>query len=251
MLVLRGEPGVGKTALLDYLARQAGGCQVARAAGVQSEMELAFAGLHQLCAPMLDRLGPAAGAAAGGAADRVRPERRAAAGPVPGRAGRAEPAVGGGRGAAADLRDRRRAVAGPGLGAGAGVRGAAAGRRPGRAGVRGPDPGAELAGLPELDGGRAARGRRAGAAGLGAGRAAGRAGAGPDRGRDAGEPAGAAGAAARADARPQLAGGFGLPGAAPLPGRIEESFRRQLEALPAPTRGCCCWRRPTRPATRR
>src|ERR1700722_16766489 len=53
-LVVRGEPGVGKTVLLDYLAGQASGCRVARAAGVQSEMELAFAGLHQLCAPMLD-----------------------------------------------------------------------------------------------------------------------------------------------------------------------------------------------------
>ena len=53
-LVVRGEPGVGKTALLDYLARRASGCRVARAAGVQSEMELAFAALHQLCAPMLD-----------------------------------------------------------------------------------------------------------------------------------------------------------------------------------------------------
>src|SRR6478609_2699124 len=52
-LVVRGEPGVGKTALLDYLAGRATGCLVARAAGVQSEMELAFAGLHQLCAPML------------------------------------------------------------------------------------------------------------------------------------------------------------------------------------------------------
>ena len=53
-LVVRGEPGVGKTVLLDYLAARASGCRVARAAGVQSEMELAFAGLHQLCAPMLD-----------------------------------------------------------------------------------------------------------------------------------------------------------------------------------------------------
>jgi len=53
-LVVRGEPGVGKTALLDYLAGRASGCLVARATGVQSEMELAFAGLHQLCAPMLD-----------------------------------------------------------------------------------------------------------------------------------------------------------------------------------------------------
>jgi DNA-binding CsgD family transcriptional regulator len=55
-LVVRGEPGVGKTALLEYVVEQASGCRVVRAAGVQSEMELAFAGLHQLCAPMLDRL---------------------------------------------------------------------------------------------------------------------------------------------------------------------------------------------------
>src|SRR5215469_17353877 len=56
VLVVRGEPGVGKTALLDYLAGHAPGCRVATGAGVQSEMELAFAGLHQLCAPMLDHL---------------------------------------------------------------------------------------------------------------------------------------------------------------------------------------------------
>jgi DNA-binding CsgD family transcriptional regulator len=55
-LVVRGDPGVGKTALLDYLVEHASGCRVARAVGVQSEMELAFAGVHQLCAPMLDRL---------------------------------------------------------------------------------------------------------------------------------------------------------------------------------------------------
>jgi len=55
-LVVHGEPGAGKTALLEYLAGQASGCRVACTAGVQSEMELAFAGLHQLCAPMLDRL---------------------------------------------------------------------------------------------------------------------------------------------------------------------------------------------------
>src|SRR5580700_11631374 len=56
VLVIRGEPGAGKTALLDYLAGQAPGCRVVRALGVQSEMELAFAGLHQLCVPMLTRL---------------------------------------------------------------------------------------------------------------------------------------------------------------------------------------------------
>jgi hypothetical protein len=55
-LVVRGEAGAGKTALLDYLAGRPSGCRVARAAGVQSEMELAFAGLHQLCVPILDHL---------------------------------------------------------------------------------------------------------------------------------------------------------------------------------------------------
>jgi AAA ATPase domain len=51
--------GVGKTVLLEHLAGRAwdAGCRVARAAGVQSEMELGFAGLHQLCAPMLDHVG--------------------------------------------------------------------------------------------------------------------------------------------------------------------------------------------------
>jgi DNA-binding CsgD family transcriptional regulator len=65
-LILRGEPGVGKTALLEYAIDSASGFRVARAVGVQSEMELAFAALHQLCAPMLDRLdrlpGPQGGA---------------------------------------------------------------------------------------------------------------------------------------------------------------------------------------------
>ena len=56
VLVLRGEAGAGKTALLEYLLERASGCCVARAAGVESETELAFAGLHQLCAPFLDRL---------------------------------------------------------------------------------------------------------------------------------------------------------------------------------------------------
>ena len=55
-LVVSGEAGVGKTALLDYLAANALGCRIARTTGCQSEMELAFAALHQLCAPMLDSL---------------------------------------------------------------------------------------------------------------------------------------------------------------------------------------------------
>src|SRR2546421_5291374 len=56
VLVVRGEPGVGKSALLEYLVDQASGCRVARAAGVQAEMELAFAGMHQVLGPVLDRL---------------------------------------------------------------------------------------------------------------------------------------------------------------------------------------------------
>ncbi|MFB6892920.1 AAA family ATPase [Kitasatospora sp. NPDC056327] len=53
VLVLRGEPGVGKSALAEYLAGAATGCRVLRAVGVESEMELAYAGLHQLCAPLM------------------------------------------------------------------------------------------------------------------------------------------------------------------------------------------------------
>src|SRR5438477_116503 len=55
VLVLRGEAGIGKSALLDYVAERASGSRILRAVGVQSEMELAYAGLHQLCAVMLDR----------------------------------------------------------------------------------------------------------------------------------------------------------------------------------------------------
>jgi predicted ATPase len=80
-LVLRGEAGVGKSALLKYLVQHASGCGVARAAGVESEMELAYAGLQQLCAPFLgrlerlpgpqcDALGTAFGLRGGGAPDR-------------------------------------------------------------------------------------------------------------------------------------------------------------------------------------
>lgn len=56
VLLLRGEAGVGKTALLDYLAATASGCRIVRAAGVEPEMDLPFAGLHQLCASMLGHL---------------------------------------------------------------------------------------------------------------------------------------------------------------------------------------------------
>ncbi|ROQ60150.1 regulatory LuxR family protein [Streptomyces sp. 840.1] len=81
VLVVRGEAGIGKTELLNHLLDRAAGCRVVRAAGVQSEMELAYAGLHQLCAPLLshvddlpepqrDALGTAFGLRAGDAPDR-------------------------------------------------------------------------------------------------------------------------------------------------------------------------------------
>lgn len=81
VLIVRGEAGIGKTALLGHLVGQADGCRVARAAGFESEMELPFAGLHQLFAPILDladRLPPpqrealavAFGLSAGGPPDR-------------------------------------------------------------------------------------------------------------------------------------------------------------------------------------
>ncbi|KKD04199.1 helix-turn-helix transcriptional regulator [Streptomyces sp. WM6386] len=81
VLVLRGEPGIGKTELLRHLLGRATGCRTIRAAGVQSEMELSYAGLHQLCAPLLsgldqlpepqrDALGTAFGLRGGPAPDR-------------------------------------------------------------------------------------------------------------------------------------------------------------------------------------
>jgi len=81
VLVIRGEPGIGKTALLRYLARQASGFRVAEVLGVEAEMELPFAAVHQLCAPILgglealpgpqrDALRVAFGVASGPAPDR-------------------------------------------------------------------------------------------------------------------------------------------------------------------------------------
>src|ERR1044072_3132860 len=56
VLTLIGEPGVGKSALLNYMADEAGDFRVIRAAGVESEMELPYAALHQLCMPVFDHL---------------------------------------------------------------------------------------------------------------------------------------------------------------------------------------------------
>src|SRR3954454_1169115 len=81
VLVVSGDPGVGKTALVESVVGSASGFRVLRALGVESEMELAFAALQQLCAPLLDRmdrlpapqrdaLGVAFGLLAGDAPDR-------------------------------------------------------------------------------------------------------------------------------------------------------------------------------------
>ena len=118
VLVLRGAAGIGKTALLQYVAGAGGRVPGRRVAGIESEMELPFAGLHQLCAPC-STAGRAARAAAGGAAGRA----RAASGAAPDRflvglatltllAEVAEDA-------AAAVRGRRRAVARRRVGAGA------------------------------------------------------------------------------------------------------------------------------------
>ena len=236
-LVVRGDPGVGKTALLDHLADRMSGsvCRVARATGVQSEMELAFAGLHQLCAPMLSR------------AERLpEPQREAlhtalglAAGPPPDRflVGLAVLSLLSEMAAERPLicmiddeqwLDRASAQA-----LGFAARRLAA--DPVGVVFAARDPGPELAVLPQLEvrGLRDDDARALLASAL----------AGPldARVRDLiiaetrGNPL-ALLELPRGLSPAELAGGFGLPGAAPLTSRIEDRFRRQLDALPADTR---------------
>jgi DNA-binding CsgD family transcriptional regulator len=238
-LVLRGEPGAGKTALLDYLAGHAQGCRVVRAAGVQSEMELAFAGLHQLLAPMLDGTDRLPGPQR----DALRTAFGISAGPVPDRFLVGLAALGLLSEAAGEQPlicvvddehwlDRasaqalgfvaRRLAAEPvGLVFAARV------------------PGEELAGLPELAvAGLPEEDARALLDSVLAGPV-------DERVRDLivaetrGNPL-ALLELPRGLAPAELAGGFGLPGALPgamlLPKRIEESFRRQLDGLPDQTR---------------
>ena len=234
-LVVHGEPGVGKTALLEYLAGQASGCRVAHAGGVQSEMELAFAVLHQLCAPMLDRLErlPAP------QRDALRTAFGLSAGPAPDRFLIGLAALGllsemaGERPLVCIVDDeqwldsasaqvlafvaRRLGAESVGLVFGARV------------------PTGDLAGLPELviGGLREDDARALLDSAL----------TGPldARVRDQivaeahGNPL-ALLELPRGWTAAELAGGFGLPGAVPLAGRIEESFRRQLGALPAQPR---------------
>jgi DNA-binding CsgD family transcriptional regulator len=235
VLVVRGDPGAGKTVLLDYLAGRAHGCRVARATGVQSEMELAFAGLHQLCAPMLDHLG------------RIPvPQREAlrtalglAAGPPPDRflTGLAVLSllseVAGGQPLICLIDDEQWLDQATELTLGFVARRLAA--DPVALVFATRDPGAELAGQPELvvaglkdDHARALLDSAL---------------AGPldARVRDLiiaetrGNPL-ALLELPRGLTPAELAGGFGLPAVTPLTGRIEASFGRQLAALPVQTR---------------
>ena len=106
-LVVHGEPGVARPpALLEYLAGQASGCRVAHAGGVQSEMELAFAVLHQLCAPMLDRLERLPAPQRDALRTAFGLERGPGSGPVPDRPGRPGSAVRDGRRTAAGVHRR-------------------------------------------------------------------------------------------------------------------------------------------------
>src|SRR5215212_7029597 len=231
VLVLRGEAGVGKTALLHYCARQASGFHVARIAGVESEMELPFAGLHQLCAPLLDRLGalPQPQQAALGVA------LGRSSGPVPDRFLVALAALS----LLAEVAAER-----PLLclvdGASGQVLGFVARRLVAESvgivfGVRDPIGGRELLGLPEL---RLAGLREDDARALLATVIPGRL---DERVRDRliaetrGNPL-AILELPRGLAATQLPGAFGLTGANALSGRIEESFLRRLEALPEETR---------------
>ena len=237
-LVVRGEPGVGKTVLLDYLAGRASGCLVARAAGVQSEMELAFAGLHQLCAPMLDH-----------AESLPDPQREAlrtvfglAAGPAPDRFLVGLAVLGllsetaGERPLVCVVDDQQWLDHASAQALGFAARRLAA--DPVGLVFAARVPGQDLAGLPELVvEGLADHDARSllesGLAGL----------TGPldARVRDRiiadthGNPL-ALLELTRGLTPAQLTGGFGVSGAVSLDGRIEESFGRQLEALPAQTR---------------
>ena len=236
-LVVRGEPGVGKTVLLDYLAGRAtrSGCEVRPATGVQTEIELAFAGLHQLCAPMLGR----AEHLPVPQRDALRTAFGLAAGPPPDRflVGLAALSllseIAGERPLICLVDDEQWLDQASAQALGFVARRLAA--DPVGLVFAAREPGAELAGLPELEVGglRESDARALLDSAL----------AGPldDRIRDQivaetqGNPL-ALLELPRGLSPAELAGGFGLPGAAPLPERIAESFRRQLEALPEPSR---------------
>jgi DNA-binding CsgD family transcriptional regulator len=236
-LVVRGDPGVGKTALLDYLAGRASGagCRVTRATGIQSEMELAFAGLHQLCVPLLNR----AERLPVPQSDALRTAFGFAPGPPPDRFFVGLAALSLLSGAAGDrpliclIDDEQWLDQASAQALGFVARRLAA--DPVGLVFAAREPGAELAGLPELlvaglqD--EDARALLASALAV------------PLDARVAdliiaethGNPL-ALLELPRGLTPAELAGGFGLPGTAPLPGRIEDSFLRQLDALPDQTR---------------
>ena len=250
VLVVRGEPGVGKTTLLEHLAGQERGCQVARASGVQSEMELAFAGLHQLCAPMLGR----AERLPLPQQDALRTAFGLVAGPPPDRfiVGLAAlnllSEVAAERPLICLIDDEQwldqasaQALGFTARRLGADPVGLVFATR---------DPGAELAGLPELE--------VAGLPEQDARTLLDSALAGPldTQVRDLivaetrGNPL-ALLELPEALSPAELAGGFGLPQAATLTGQVGHAFTRQLAALPPRPGGWCCWPRPIRPVTGR
>ena len=252
----RARPGVGKTALLRLLRvgrRPASASR--RVAGVESEMELPFAGLHQLCAPMLDRLDALPEPQQRRAARRARacrPARRptgswsawprSACWPRWPRSGRCC--------ASSTTRSGSIAASAPG----ARLRRAAAAGRVGGDRVRGCASRAtsgELAGLPELAARRAGRGGRARAARDRRPGPARRARPRPARRRDARQPAGAPASCRVRWTRRELAGGFGLPdthgAGGPDRGELPAGGSSGSRRRP----GGCCWsRRRSRSATR-
>src|SRR5882762_3139350 len=198
VLVMRGEPGIGKTALLGYAAETAPDFLVARAEGVESEMELPYAALHQLCGRMLDRLdrlpgpqrdalGVAFGLRSGSAPDRFL-VGLAVLGLLSEVAGDrpllclVDDAQWLDRASAQALAFVARRLDAESVALLFGTR-----DRAGEGGMEGL-PGLALAGL------------------------------------------------ADADARAELAGGFGVTGAGPLADRLDDSFRRRISPLPAATR---------------
>jgi hypothetical protein len=128
-LLMHGEAGIGKTALLNYAVclggRPAG---PARRGGSSRRWSSAFASCTSCVAPLLDAVEQLPPPQRGRPRGRVRPDRRAGAGSIPRRAGGPHAAFGGGRGASAPLRRRRRAVAGRGIGQDARLRRTAAPR---------------------------------------------------------------------------------------------------------------------------
>jgi DNA-binding CsgD family transcriptional regulator len=236
VLVLRGEPGTGKSALLDYLARRAVCCRVARVAGAEPETEITFAGLHQLCAPFLGRLGHLPGPQR----DALRIAFNMQDGNVPDRfaIGMATLSL------LSDLSSQRSLVcvvddaqwldqvSAQALAFVA--RHLAAVPAAVIFAVRQPADGQGLAGLPEV--------QLAGLADADARTLLDSVLIGPldERVRDQiiaearGNPR-ALLELARGLTPGELAGGFGLPGMAPVPRRIEEGYRRQLALLPAAT----------------